>query len=67
MKKIRKKRIVSTKKQLETHEEKLNSEKPINKFTEDYWQKEIDEKFTKQIGEDNKYLKKHHGTNKKNS
>ncbi|MFA5855867.1 MAG: hypothetical protein WC867_00785 [Candidatus Pacearchaeota archaeon] len=58
MKKIRIKRIESVKKQIENHEEKIDNEKGRKDTTKDYWKKEIDEKFLKQIEEDEKYLDK---------
>ena len=56
MKKIRKKRIKSVGKQIEKHKEKIKKEKGRKDTTKDYWKKEIDEKFTRQIEEDEKYL-----------
>jgi len=56
MQKIRKKRIKSIEKQVEKHEDKIKSEKGRKDTTKEYWQKEIDEKFVKQIEEDEKYL-----------
>ncbi len=56
MKKLRKKRIVGVGKQIEKHEDKIEHEKGRKDTTKDYWQKEIDEKFSKQIGEDEEYL-----------
>jgi hypothetical protein len=56
MKKIRGKRIKSIEKQIEEHEDKIEHEKGRKDTTKDYWKKEIDEKFSKQIEEDEEYL-----------
>jgi len=56
MKKIRKKRIKAEKKQIDKHEEKIDRERGRKDTTRDYWQKEIDEKFAKQIEKDADYL-----------
>ena len=56
MKKLRKKRIASVEKQVEKHEDKIKNEKGRKDTTKDYWRKEIDEKFLKQIDEDEEYL-----------
>jgi len=56
MKKTREKRIKSLKKQVDKHEEKIEKEKGRLDTTKDYWKKEIDEKFLKQIEEDEGYL-----------
>ena len=56
MKKVRKKRIESIEKQIDKHEEKIQNEKGRLDTTKDYWKKEIDEKFLKQIEEDEEYL-----------
>jgi len=56
MKKIRKKRKKAVQKQIDSHEEKIQTEKPIKDTTKDYWKKEIDEKFLKQIDKDEEYL-----------
>ncbi len=56
MKKLREKRIVSTKKQIDKHKELIKTEKGRLDTTKDYWQKEIDEKFLKQIEKDEDYL-----------
>ena len=58
MKKIRKKRIKSIKKQIGKHEIRIKDEKGRLDTTKDYWKKEIDEKFLKQIDEDEDYLEK---------
>lgn len=68
MKKIRKKRIKSIKKQVTKHKTKINKEKGRLDTTKDYWEKEINEKFLKQINEDETYLEEKNGnTNKKSS
>ena len=56
MKKIRKKRIKAIGKQIEKHEEKIENEPGRLDTTKDYWKKEIDEKFLKQIEKDERYL-----------
>ena len=56
MKKLRKNRIKSIKKKVDEHEEKIKKEKGRFDTTKDYWKKEIDEKFLKQIKEDEDYL-----------
>ena len=56
MRKVRKKRIKSVKEQIEKHEMKIKTEKGKKDTTKDYWRKEIDEKFLKQLKEDEKYL-----------
>ena len=56
MKKLRKKRVESVKQQIEKHEEKIEKEKGRKDTTKDYWRKEIDEKFLKQLDEDEEYL-----------
>src|SRR3989344_4353016 len=56
IKKLREKRIESVKQQMEKHEEKIEKEKPRKDTTKDYWRKEIDEKFLKQLDEDKEYL-----------
>ncbi len=56
MKKLREKRIKALKKQVEEHENKIKNEKGRLDTTKSYWQKEIDEKFLKQIKEDENYL-----------
>ena len=58
MKKLRKKRITSVKENIEEHEEKIQKEKGRKDTTKDYWRKEIDEKFLKQVDEDDEYLEK---------
>ena len=56
MNKIRKKRIQSVQKQVKKHKGKISEEKGRLDTTKDYWEKEIDEKFLKQIEKDEKYL-----------
>ena len=56
MKKIREKRIKALQKQIDKHEDKIQKEKGRLDTTKDYWRKEIDEKFLKQIEEDENYL-----------
>lgn len=56
MKKARERRIESVEKQIEKHRSKIKFEKGRKDTTKDYWQKEIDEKFKKQIEEDESYL-----------
>jgi len=59
MKKIREKRIKSIKGQVDKHKKKINKVKGRLDTTKDYWKKEIDEKFLKQIEEDENYSEKH--------
>ena len=61
MKKLREKRIKSVREQIGEHEEKIKEEKGRFDTTKDYWKKEIDEKFLKQIEEDEDYLKENGG------
>ena len=56
MKKLREKRIVSVGKQVEKHEDLIKNEEGRLDTTKDYWRKEINEKFLKQIEKDGKYL-----------
>lgn len=56
MKKLREKRIESIQKQVDKHEEMIEKEKGRLDTTKDYWKKEIDEKFLKQIEDDEDYL-----------
>jgi hypothetical protein len=58
MKKVREKRIESINKQVKLHEDKIQYEKGRLDTTKEYWKKEIDEKFLKQIEEDKEYLEK---------
>jgi len=58
MKKIREKRIKSVGKQIEKHKDMIKKEKGRKDTTRDYWQKEIDKKFVKQIEEDEDYFGK---------
>lgn len=67
MNKIRKKRIKSIEEQITKHKDKIKKEKGRKDTTKDYWQKEIDEKFEKQIEKDNDYLEEDEHGNKKNS
>lgn len=57
MKKLREKRIKSIKKQIEEHKGKIKTEKGRLDTTKDYWKKEIDEKFLKQLKDDEEYIK----------
>jgi len=59
MKKLRLKRIESVREQIMKHENKIKTEKGRKDTTKEYWQKEIDEKFVKQLEEDNLYLEEH--------
>jgi len=56
MKKLREKRIVSIKEQVAKHEDKIEHEEGRKDTTKDYWKKEIDKNFLKQIKEDEEYL-----------
>ena len=56
IKKLRGKRIKSIQKQVDIHEEKIQKEKGRLDTTKNYWQKEIDNKFLKQIDEDEDWL-----------
>ncbi len=56
MKKLREKRMKSIKKQIDEHKEKIEEEKGRKDTTKEYWRKEIDEKFLKQLKEDEEYL-----------
>ncbi len=56
MRKAREKRIKGIEKQIDEHEDKIKKEKGRKDTTKDYWKKEIDEKFLKQIEEDEEYL-----------
>lgn len=56
--KVRRKRMKSIKKQIEGHEKKIENEEGRLDTTKDYWKKEIDEKFLKQLEEDEKFLGK---------
>ena len=58
MKKQHKKRVESFDKQITIHENKLEQETPKNKFTEEYWEKEIDLR-RKDKDKSKKYLDKH--------
>ncbi len=59
MKKLRLKRIESVKEQIVKHENKIKTEKGRKDTTKAYWQKEIDEKFVKQLKDDANYLEEH--------
>ena len=59
MRKLRQKRIESVKMQIEEHRQKIDTEKPKKDTTKGYWQKEIDEKFVKQLKDDTDYLEEH--------
>ncbi len=61
MKKIRMKRIKSIQKQINKHEDLIEKEKGRLDTTKNYWRKEIDEKFLKQIDEDKDYLEDKNG------
>lgn len=56
MKRLREKRLEAIEKQVEKHKEKILTEKGRKDTTKDYWQKEIDEKFIKQLEKDEEYL-----------
>ena len=56
MKKVRKKRIKAVEEQVEEHEDKIKNKKGRKDTTKGDWQKEIDEKFAKQIDKDEEYL-----------
>jgi hypothetical protein len=64
MKKLREKRIKSIKKQIVKHEKKIKNEKGRLDTTKDYWKKEIDSKFLKQLEEDEKYLEENNERHK---
>lgn len=68
MKKLRAKRIYSLKKQVRKHEEKIQKEKGKKDTTKEYWRKEIDSSFLKQIKKDEDYMEETNGnTDKKNN
>ena len=56
MRKLRKRRMKSIGRQVKKHLEKIKTEKGRKDTTKDYWKKEIDEKFLKQLKEDKEYL-----------
>lgn len=56
MKKVRIKRTASIKKQIGKHKDKIENEEGRFDTTKGYWQKEIEEKFLKQLDEDNEFL-----------
>ena len=57
MRKVRVKRISGLRRQVDKHENKIETEKGRLDTTKDYWKKEIDEKFLKQIQDNESYLK----------
>lgn len=67
MKKLREKRIESIQKQIDKHEEKIKEEKGRLDTSKDYWKKEIDGKFLKQIKKDEDYLEEKNGDSNKKS
>ena len=67
MKKLREKRIGAIKEQIAEHENKIKTEKGRLDTTKDYWRKEIDEKFMKQLKEDEEYLEENDGNSDKKS
>jgi len=64
---LRRKRIDSIQKQIDKHEENIQNEKGKLDTTKDYWRKEIDSKFLKQIEEDKDYLEENDGNSDKKS
>ena len=56
IRKVREKRIKSVGRQIDKHEDRIEKEKGRKDTTRGYWKKEIDEKFSKQIDEDEEYL-----------
>ncbi|MEK6906831.1 MAG: hypothetical protein AABW81_04395 [Nanoarchaeota archaeon] len=67
MKKLREKRIKSVKKQIDKHGDLIDKEKGRLDTTKNYWKKEIDEKFLRQLNEDEEYLGKENGNSDKKS
>ncbi len=67
MKKLREKRIESIQKQIDKHEEKIKEEKGRLDTSKDYWKKEIDDKFLKQIKKDEDYLEEDNGDSNQKS
>ncbi len=61
MRKTREKRIKAMDRQIFSHEEKIETEKPQKDTTIDYWRKEIEEKFKKIKQDDEKYLSEEKG------
>ena len=59
MRKIKKKKKKSIQRQIDEHEDKIKHEKGRLDTTKDYWRKEIDEKFQKQLEETDDYLEEH--------
>jgi len=57
MSRVRRKRIVSVEKQIEDHESKIKNERGRLDTTKSYWEKEITEKFLKQLERDKKFVK----------
>ena len=53
------------KKQVKSHKLKIKYEEGRKDTTKDYWRKEIDEKFLKQIKKDKNYLKENNGNSNK--
>lgn len=47
---------MAVKKQIKKHKDKIKTERGRKDTTKDYWQKEIDEKFLKQLENDEGYL-----------
>lgn len=62
MRKLREKRISSVQEQIEKHEDNILNEKGRLDTTKNYWRKEIDKKFLKQIKDDEKYLEENNGS-----
>ena len=56
--KLREKRLKALGKQVDKHEEKIVKESGRLDTTKNYWRKEIDEKFLKQMEKDKEYLGK---------
>lgn len=67
MKKLREKRIESIESQIEEHKDKIQNEPGRKDTTKDYWKKEIDEKFMKQIKKDREFLEEEDGSSDKES
>ncbi len=65
MKKLREKRIKSVQKQIDKHTELIEKEKGRFDTTKEYWKKEIDEKFLRQIKKDKDYLEDNNGNSDK--
>lgn len=58
MRKVRKKRIKSVQEQVKKHQDKIEYVEGRKDTTKDYWKKEIDKSFLRQIKEDEEYLEK---------